>query len=160
MEIHIAAIGRMKAGPERALFEHYKKRLEDIGHSNGISAVHLREFAEGTGRATAERKKKEAVVLLKAIPQDAMIVALDENGSVLSSKKFAGEIGRWRDDGMRHLVFVLGGADGLDVQLVKQAGRVISLGRMTWPHQIARILLCEQLYRAMAIITGHPYHRS
>ncbi len=160
MKIHIIAIGRMKAGPEQELLSRYIGRLANMGRARGLTDVILREFAESPGKTAAERKRKEAQNLIAALPEGAMMVVLDESGGSLASGKFAAEMGRWADQGTAHLAFVLGGPDGLDRQIVDKAQRVLSLGPMTWPHQLARILLAEQLYRAMAIMSGHPYHRS
>lgn len=160
MKIHIVAIGRLKAGPESELFARYAKRFENMGRARGFSGIYVREFAESPGKNAAERQRKEAEKLLRALPERAVVVALDETGSSFASDKFAGALGRWADQGVGDLAFVLGGPDGLDRQVLDRAGLVLCLGAMTWPHQIARILLSEQLYRAASILSGHPYHRS
>ncbi len=160
MKIHIIAIGRMKAGPEQELLSRYIGRLVNMGHARGLTDVVMREFAESAGKDAAGRKRKEAQNLIAALPKGAVMVALDEGGDSLPSWKFATRIGRWADQGIQNLAFVLGGADGLDRQILVKAQSLLALGPMTWPHQIARILLAEQLYRAMAILSGHPYHRS
>ncbi len=150
----------MKVGPESDLFARYIKRLENMGRACGLSGVRVREFAESPGKNRVERKRKEARNLLQALPAGAMVVVLDESGRGLASRKFADVVGRWADQGIGDLAFVLGGPDGLDRQILDRAGQVLSLGPMTWPHQIARILLAEQLYRAAAILSAHPYHRA
>src|SRR5690606_18149242 len=98
-------------------------------------------------------------LLLKAAPPGALIVALDERGRALDSAGFAAQLARWRDAG-RDLAFLIGGADGLDDEVRAKAGFLLSLGPMTWPHQLARVLLAEQLWRAYSILSGHPYHRA
>ena len=87
------------------------------------------------------------------------MVALDGRGKTLTSEEFATRLARWRDDGIADLVFVIGGADGLDRRLIERAAFVLSLGAMTWPHLLVRVLLAEQIYRAQSILLGHPYHR-
>lgn len=152
MRIIIAAMGRQRAGPEKTLFESYAKRVP--------WPIRLVEVTEPRGGTPGERKRREAERLLKAIPGGATLVALDEGGRALTSQAFARRIARWRDGGVQDLAFVIGGADGLDKQVIKRADTVLSFGPMTWPHLLVRVLLAEQLYRAHAILTGHPYHRA
>ena len=102
---------------------------------------------------------REAELLLAAVPDDALLVALDERGKALTSAAFAERLQRWRIEGPKSLAFVIGGADGLPQPVVQRARFALSLGAMTWPHLLARILLLEQLYRAQQILAGHPYHR-
>ena len=93
------------------------------------------------------------------MPKPATLIALDERGKSLSSRDFADRLGRWRDDGEDEIAFIIGGAGGLDKAILDRASLVLSLGPMTWPHQLARGLLLEQLYRGQQILAGHPYHR-
>lgn len=151
MRILIAAVGRAKAGPERALYEHYAGRI--------TFPLTLKEVEEKRALAAPELKRREAELLLAALPDGATVVALDERGKGLTSRKFAETIGRWRDDGIRDLVFLIGGADGLDEPIRKKAALVLSLGDATWPHMLVRGLIAEQIYRAQCILSGHPYHR-
>jgi 23S rRNA (pseudouridine1915-N3)-methyltransferase len=152
LRIHIVAIGRSRKGPERALYEHYTGRLT-------AWTLNLREV-EPRGRIAPERlKAAEAEAILGAVPDGAVLVALDETGKSLASADFAGRIARWRDDGVADLVFVIGGADGLDDTVRRRADLLLSFGRATWPHLLVRGLLAEQLYRAQSILAGHPYHR-
>ncbi|MHA1537324.1 MAG: 23S rRNA (pseudouridine(1915)-N(3))-methyltransferase RlmH [Alphaproteobacteria bacterium] len=151
MRITIAAAGRFRGGPERALFETYVKRLGWL--------VALKEIEEKAKLAPKARRAKEAERLLGALPDGATLIALDETGSALSSRAFAGRIASWRDDGVGDLGFVIGGAEGLERALIERAALVLSLGPMTWPHLMVRAMLAEQLYRADAILRGHPYHR-
>src|SRR5262249_38259758 len=104
-------------------------------------------------------REREAALILAQIPDGATVVALDEHGKVLDSSTFARQLARWRE-AARELVFVIGGPDGPDETVIARAGLVLSLGAMTWPHQLARIMLVEQLYRADTILSGHPYHRA
>ena len=151
MRLLIAAVGRIKAGPLADLQSEYVKRL---GRSIAIKEVEERRASSPT-----ERKAREGELLLSALPEDALVVALDERGKTLASTAFAERLRRWQVDGTKTLAFVIGGADGLAQPLVQRAALVLSLGAMTWPHLLARILLLEQLYRAQQILNGHPYHR-
>ena len=98
--------------------------------------------------------------LLAAVPQGARLVALDERGKNLDSPAFAALMGRWQDDGLGDLAFAIGGPDGLSPAVLERADLTLSLGPMTWPHLLVRVLLVEQLYRAQSILDGHPYHRA
>ena len=151
MRLLISAVGRIKAGPLADLQSEYVKRL---GRSIAIKEVEERRASSPT-----ERKAREGELLLSALPEDALVVALDERGKTLASTAFAERLQRWQLDGNKTLAFVIGGADGLAQPLVQRAALVLSLGAMTWPHLLARILLLEQLYRAQQILNGHPYHR-
>lgn len=157
MDIIIAAIGRMKRGPELELLEHYTERLRGIGRGQGVSGVHLHETPESRRKSVAERKAEEMAALTGA--GKGLLIALDEGGKAMSSRDFARQIGRWRDEGAPALSFLIGGPDGLDRAIRQQCALTLSLGAMTFPHQIARVLLAEQLYRAFAILANHPYHR-
>jgi 23S rRNA (pseudouridine1915-N3)-methyltransferase len=159
VQILLASIGRLKAGPERDLCSRYLTRTASIARPLGIAAVEAREFDEGRGRRAADRKAEEAKVLRAAIPSGARLVLLDEIGKSLSSAAFAAEIGKSRDNGVPALVLAIGGPDGHDPALVADASLVLAFGAMTWPHQLARIMAAEQIYRALTILAGHPYHR-
>jgi 23S rRNA (pseudouridine1915-N3)-methyltransferase len=147
----IAAVGRMKASPLAELQSEYVKRLS--------GPIGIKEVEERRALPPADRKAKEGELLLAALPEDALLVALDERGTALTSAGFADRLQRWRLDGVKTLAFVIGGADGLAQPLVRRASVTLSLGIMTWPHLLARVLLLEQLYRAQQILAGHPYHR-
>ena len=151
MKLHLIACGRMKAGPEKTVFEHYAGRLNP--------ALTVREVEEKKRLEGAELKAREADLLLAAVPEGAVIVALDERGRDLSSPEFAAKIGSWRDEGRRDLALLIGGADGLDGSVRKRADLVLNLGKLTWPHMLVRGLIAEQLFRAQCILSGHPYHR-
>ena len=159
MKLIIAAIGRIRPGPEQDLLERYLGRLRATGRQAGLAGVEMVERPESRRKNTAERKALEAAALRDVLPAGALLVALDERGRDLDSRELAAHIGRWRDRGTETLGFVLGGPDGLDAGLRDQAQQVVSLGRMTWPHMLARVMLAEQLYRSFAILTNHPYHR-
>lgn len=153
MRITIAAVGKWKAGPERALFEEYKKRLK--------WPVTLKEVEERRPLPVPQLKAREAELLLDAIPKKPpLLIALDERGKTFSSDALAKQISSWQQRGIGEAAFVIGGADGLDDSLRARAGLLLSLGAMTWPHMLVRVMLIEQLYRAQQILAGHPYHRA
>jgi len=158
MRILIAAVGRLKAGPDRALIERYIDRASQAGRSLGLT-LSVREFVESRAQRADERMAQEAATLLSALPDGAILVALDERGETPSSAAFAKRVGDWRDQGARDLVFAIGGPDGHGDAIRKRADLKLAFGAMTWPHQIVRILLAEQIYRAATILAGHPYHR-
>ena len=151
MRLLLAAVGRWKSGPERNLFDHYAARITD--------PPTLRQVVEKKPLRGAELKRREAALLMAQVPGGAQIVALDGGGRELSSAEFADRLGRWRDEGVSDIAFIIGGADGLDQSVIDRAGLVLSLGPMTWPHLLVPGLLAEQIYRAQCIRTGHPYHR-
>ncbi len=159
MRLIVLAIGRMKAGPERELFERYTKRLDAISQSVGLSPVEWREFDESRARAPAARQTAEANTLLDAVPKGAWLAVLDERGAGITSVKWAEEIARARDGATPAYAVIIGGPDGLDLPLRDAARSRIGFGAMTWPHQLVRVMAAEQLYRAATILSGHPYHR-
>jgi 23S rRNA (pseudouridine1915-N3)-methyltransferase len=158
MHLSILAIGRMKAGPERELCERYLARAQQSGHEIGFRGPDIIEFPESRARRPEDRKTEEAMAL--AARAGSFSVALDERAPSLSSEVFAQKLGAARDAGKASLSFVIGGADGLEPGLVSGAQWSLSFGALTLPHQIVRVLIAEQLYRAMTILSGHPYHRS
>jgi 23S rRNA (pseudouridine1915-N3)-methyltransferase len=148
--IRVLAIGRLRDGPEAALFERYAARLRP--------RPVLTELPEGRG-APAEVKRREGDALLAALPDPAFAVALDCGGKVLDSEAFAAMLSRWQAQ-PRPLCFLIGGAEGLGPPVIARADYVLSLGSLTWPHFLVRAMLAEQLYRAQSILAGHPYHRA
>ena len=158
MRILIAAIGRMKQGPERELVARYLERAAGTGRPLALTGFDVVEFPESRGQSVRDRRTKEARSLRGATP-DGITVALDEHGKSVGSEAFADQLARWRDDGRPAATFIIGGPDGLDAGLVRDADLVLSFSPLTWPHQLVRIMLAEQLYRATTILAGHPYHR-
>lgn len=158
MRLSIYAIGQFRNTPHAALCDTYLKRI-DNHKAAGIKQATLYELKERKNLSGAARKKAEADLLRAAIPTDAFLIALDESGQMLSSHGFADELKTQQQAGCAHMAFMLGGADGLDAGLLAQANIVLSLSAMTWPHGLARVMLCEQLWRAVSILTNHPYHR-
>jgi 23S rRNA (pseudouridine1915-N3)-methyltransferase len=159
MKILIAAVGRMKQGPERELVARYLTRAAQTGKSLGLTGFEVLETPESKAGALPLRKGDEARALEALCPDGAVRVALDEKGKSLTSQAFADQVARWRDDGRPAVAFVIGGADGLDLRLVRGADLSLSFSPLTWPHQLVRIMLAEQLYRITTIMSGHPYHR-
>ena len=158
MLITLAAVGRLKAGPERQLVDRYLERAEQTGRALGLS-VRVREFPESRAGRPEERMTQEADVLLSAVPEGARVILLDEHGTTMPSATFAERLGHWRDAGARDVVFAIGGPDGHGPAIRSRAEQTLAFGAMTWPHQIVRLLLAEQIYRATTILSGHPYHR-
>jgi 23S rRNA (pseudouridine1915-N3)-methyltransferase len=152
VRIHILAVGRAKAGPERDLYDQYLKRLSP--------PPALREVEEKRPLPVADRMAREAELLLAAVPPGAVVVALDERGKTMGSEAFAARIGQWRDQGAPDLCFLIGGADGHGEAVRARADLLLGFGPMTWPHMLVRVLVGEQLWRAHAILAGHPYHRA
>ena len=153
--MHLIAVGRLRAGPERDLVVDYLTRFERTGRPLGLGPVleHEVEDKKNLGMAA------EADLLARAVPAGALLVCLDERGRVMTSPEFAGLLGRWRDAG-REVAFVIGGADGIDPGLRARADVSVSFGAMVWPHMLIRVMLAEQLYRAATILGGGPYHRA
>ena len=149
----------MKQGPERELTARFLDRAVAGGKALGLSAFTVTELTESRAGSTAARKAEEAKALTAHLPAAGITIALDERGKTLGSDDFAQRLLRWRDDGKPAVSFVIGGADGLDPAFVQSASLTLSFSPLTWPHQLVRIMLAEQLYRATTILSGHPYHR-
>jgi 23S rRNA (pseudouridine1915-N3)-methyltransferase len=148
--MRVISIGRGRDGPEAELFARYSGRTRP--------AIDLTELADGKG-APAEVKRREGQALLAALPAQAFTIALDLDGEMLDSSTFAARLEGWLGLS-RPLCFLIGGAEGLDRPVIARADFTLSLGRLTWPHLLARAMLAEQIYRARSIAAGHPYHRS
>lgn len=160
MRLTIAAVGRLKAGPERELVQRFLERTGQVGRTIGLDPPDTVELDESRARRADDRKRDEAEALRRALDPRLLVYALDEGGRSPTSEAFAADIGRRRDDGQAGIAFVIGGPDGLDPGFLAGSAARLAFGAMTWPHQIVRILLAEQLYRAAAILAGHPYHRA
>jgi 23S rRNA (pseudouridine1915-N3)-methyltransferase len=158
MKLMLFGVGRMKAGPERELLNRYVDRIEVGARAAAVRALTIVECDESRARTLEHRRREEAAALTRRIPTGATVFMLDESGRGLSSLEFAAELGRARDSASPAFVLGIGGPDGFDPEFL--AGfRALSFGSMTLPHQLVRILAAEQLYRALTILTGHPYHR-
>lgn len=151
MNLLIIAVGRLKRGPEAALVAEYRKRLP--------WALDILEIEDKRGGSRSERQAREGNKILAAIPARAYVVALERTGRTLTSEAFASLLGARETAGTKTLVFLIGGADGLVEKVMTTAHLTLSFGSMTWPHLLARVMLLEQLYRAHAISSHHPYHK-
>jgi 23S rRNA (pseudouridine1915-N3)-methyltransferase len=159
MRIVIAAVGRLKQGPERELAGAYRKQAETIGRSYGLREIEIVEIRESRAREVERRRLEESIAIANVIPERALIVILDERGESLDSAAFAEFMRKARAQDRPAMCFVVGGADGLAASLRERAALTLAFGAATWPHQFVRIMLLEQLYRAGTILAGHPYHR-
>lgn len=152
MRITLAVIGRLKPSPEAELIARYQKQLS--------WKLDIKEYEAKKGLSGEALKTAEAELLLAATADCHQRIALDERGKNLGSQALAKQLEQWQSRGCSHLGVVIGGADGLDVSVRKQSSLILSFGQLTWPHMLARAMLCEQLYRAESILRGHPYHRA
>jgi 23S rRNA (pseudouridine1915-N3)-methyltransferase len=160
MRLIIAAVGRLKDGAERELFARYRDRFEAAARPLGFKPVVWHETAESRASSAAKRSAEEGAALLKLARDADFVIALDEHGQMLTSEAFARLLGKIRDDGAKTTALLIGGADGLGADALSAARAKVSFGAITLPHQLARIVLAEQLYRAATILSGHPYHRA
>ena len=147
--MRLIAVGRLRAGPEADLFQRYARRLKP--------ALGVREIPEAAG-SPAEIRKREADAILSCLAVQETVVALDLGGTQRTSETFAAMLLAWTD-AARPPAFIIGGAEGLAETVTARAASVLSLGAMTWPHMMVRVMLAEQLFRAQCIALGHPYHR-
>jgi 23S rRNA (pseudouridine1915-N3)-methyltransferase len=155
VRIIIAAVGRLRDAPEAALAADYISRAATAGRQLGFRSVELIEVeAKPSGDARAE-----AQALFKATPDDARKVLLDERGAEWASRQLAEKLARWRDDGIPSATFWIGGADGVSQSVKDNADEKLAFGRQTWPHRLVRVMISEQIYRAVTILCGTPYHR-
>lgn len=160
MRLLIAAVGKLKQGPERELFAHYLARAEALGRKLSFTPLTAIEIAESKASSAATRCQAEAETLLAKVPDGFKLIYLDRTGEPLASEAFARLLAKLRDGGALGAAFLIGGADGHPSALLDRADKVLSFGSMTLPHGLARIVLAEQLYRAETILAGHPYHRA
>ena len=156
MRLVVAAIGRLKDGPERELAERYRKRAEQTGRRIGFRDMEVVEIRESRAQEVGKRMIEESIALANVIPDKAVALILDERGESLDSATLASRLGRWRDDGRPAAVFIIGGDDGLAPSLRDKASVRLAFGAATWPHQLVRIMLLEQIYRAVSILSGPP----
>lgn len=160
MRITLAVVGRLKAGPERELSARYLERAQAACRTIGLTGVEVREIDESRARRPEDRKAEEAQAILALAAKGSRLILLDERGKSIGSEDFSKDIAAARDGGEAGYVVVIGGPDGLDPDFRAQASRVLSFGAMTWPHQLVRVMALEQIYRAITILSGHPYHRA
>lgn len=160
MRLTIAAVGRLRDGPERELTDRYRKRAEQLGRRIGLREIEIVEVRESRAKDVGKRMIEESIAIANVIPDKAAVVILDEGGDSLDSSSFATQLAKWRDAGRPAVVFIIGGDDGLAPALRERATLRLAFGSATWPHQLVRGMLLEQLYRAVTILAGHPYHRT
>ncbi|WP_455480879.1 23S rRNA (pseudouridine(1915)-N(3))-methyltransferase RlmH [Bartonella sp. B12(2025)] len=159
MQISIFAVGRMKKGAGRELVHHYLDRFSRSSEAVGFHLKKLQEISESRAQTACQRMEEEGRKLIEFLPEKCRLIVLDERGKSISSSAFAEKLEFYRDEGVRDVIIALGGPDGHNEQIRSRADFLLSFGCMTWPHQIVRILLIEQLYRAVTIVSNHPYHR-
>lgn len=160
MKIAVSAIGLLKQGPETELAADYLKRLAGLGRSAGMTEFLVKEFAESRAATEHLRKAEESKVLWATVPEATHSIALDERGKALSSQDFALALKRIADSGTRQTTFLIGGPDGHAAETRQKASQILSFGPMTFPHRLLRVMLLEQIYRAVTILVNHPYHRA
>jgi 23S rRNA (pseudouridine1915-N3)-methyltransferase len=160
MRLTILAVGFARGTSEAALIDDYVHRAAQMGRNMGFAAVTAEEVPVSKAREVKARMAEEAQKLAVRLPQGAHIVLLDAKGKGMTSEDFADMLGTLRDLGTKDLCFVIGGPDGLAALPDKKAGRSLAFGPQTWPHMLVRAMLAEQIYRALTILAGHPYHRA
>jgi len=159
LKLAVIAAGRLKPGPEKTIAEDYLTRAQGLGRKCGISRIAVTEFNESQASSPAARMAEEARLIAGALAAKSFTIVLDERGKALPSEAFADLLRRHLDGGTADMAFLIGGPDGHAPETREQAGLLMSFGPMTWPHRLVRVMLFEQLYRAVTIIAGHPYHR-
>lgn len=155
MRLKVAAVGRMRSGPEADLISDYVKRFDRTGRALGLGPLEIVEVEAKKGGMIAEGE-----LLSKAVSGASVVCCLDERGKLMTSPEFARMLAYWRDQGCGEVGFAIGGADGIAPDLRDRADMALSFGKMVWPHMLARVMLTEQLYRAASILAGSPYHRA
>jgi 23S rRNA (pseudouridine1915-N3)-methyltransferase len=160
MRILVAAVGRLKQGPERELAASYCKRAAAVGRAFGLRDIEIVEIRESRAHDAERRRVEESIAIANLIPERAIIVILDERGENIGSAALAALLRGWRAEDRPAVCFLIGGADGLAESLRGRAKLELAFGAATWPHQLVRVMLLEQLYRAGTILAGHPYHRA
>lgn len=160
VKLVVAAIGLLKAGPERELAADYEKRILGLGRQAGVTGLAVQEWAESRHASADQRKRDEARQLWSAVPAEARALVLDERGTALSTEAFTALLRAEAENGTRQLAFLIGGPDGHDPDTRGKALKTLSFGPMTWPHRLVRVMLLEQIYRAVTLLVNHPYHRA
>lgn len=155
MKIDLIAVGRLGRTAEAQLTSDYLQRATASGRALGLGPFELHEVEAKGGSGMA----REAEAILGRIAPGTTVFACDERGAVMGSRAFAGRVEKLRDQGVARLALVIGGADGLDPSVRERADQLIGFGAWTWPHALARVMAAEQLYRAVTILSGSPYHR-
>ena len=156
----MVAVGRLKPGPEKIMAGDYLTRAEGFGRKCGVTRIGITEFSESQASSPASRMAEEGKLVAAALPTRAFSIVLDERGKALASEAFADLLRRHLDGGTQDMAFLIGGPDGHAPGIREGAGLLLGFGPMTWPHRLVRVMLLEQIYRALTIIAGHPYHRA
>lgn len=160
MDVSLLVVGRLKAGPERELCERYFERARKIGPKLGFRGFLVDEIPEARGARAAERIAAEAAILCWRLRDGDRVVSLDATGELSDSESFSAALAKDASASVARTVFIIGGPDGLGPEVLEKSHRRLSFGRMTLPHQLVRVMLAEQLYRATTMLSGHPYHRA
>jgi 23S rRNA (pseudouridine1915-N3)-methyltransferase len=155
LRLLIAAVGRLRDGPEAAMTADYITRAATVGRQIGFKSV---DIVEVEGKSPGDMRA-EGAALFRATPDEARKVLLDERGAEWASRQLAEKLARWRDDGVPCTTFWIGGADGASQSVKDQADEKLAFGRQTWPHRLVRVMIAEQVYRAVTILCATPYHR-
>jgi 23S rRNA (pseudouridine1915-N3)-methyltransferase len=160
MKLAVSAIGLLKQGPETELASDYQKRLLAMGRSAGLTDFAIKEFSESRAATDAQRKSDEHKLLWSTVPDATHTIALDERGKAMNSQEFALMVKRLAESGVKQTTFLIGGPDGHAAETRAKANQILSFGPMTFPHRLLRVMLLEQIYRAVTILVNHPYHRA
>jgi len=160
LEILLLAVGRLKAGPERELCERYLERARKTGARLGLRRFGVDEIPESRAQRPKDRIAEEDTLIVARLKTDDRVMCMDVGGDLLDSAALASALSEDAAASAARTLFVIGGPDGLGREALTRADRRISFGRNTWPHQLVRVMLAEQLYRATTILSGHPYHRA
>ncbi len=156
MKLEIRAAGRFKSGPERSLVDDYLARARLLG--TGLHFTSLEEKEYDTRKYPD--KNSQTAAMMRNLPDRAFCLALDEGGKNHPTSVFAEKLMSWRDQGIDHLIFFIGGADGLSEDILWKSQLRLAFGQQTWPHRFVRFMLAEQIYRALSLLAGTPYHRA
>ena len=159
MKLKVISIGQLKNNPILEIQRDYESRILNLSKSVGIKNLEIKELPISKKSSIKERQKEEAKIISQHIKQDNLNVFLDGKGENINSVDISQIISKSSFDD-KDLVFFIGGPDGFDEKIIKVANKIISFGRVTWPHKLIRIMLLEQLYRGVTILNNHPYHRN
>jgi len=160
MRLTVLAVGFTRGTSEGALVDDFVHRAGQMGRNMGFPSVAVEEISISKARDLKTRMTEEAAKLAARVPDGAHVILLDAKGKGMTSEDFADMLGALRDAGTKDLCFVIGGPDGLAPLPGKKAGRSLAFGPQIWPHLLVRAMLAEQIYRALTILAGHPYHRA